>query len=105
MYKNIKLAHLRHLLDKQSESLNNNLIIRVLFQSFYTTFFGLYASYTYIKGVSIIGPVVLHMMCNTLQFPRFNYLKNEKIGGKEKKLINYIYIFGISSFGIIIIVI
>jgi membrane protease YdiL (CAAX protease family) len=105
VYKNIKLAHLRHLLDKQSESLNKNLIIRVLFQSFYTTFFGLYASYIYIKGGSLIGPVVLHMMCNTLQFPRFNYLKNEKIGRKEKKFINYIYISGILGFWIIIMLI
>ncbi len=58
----------------------------------------MYASYIYIKGESIVAPVILHMMCNTLQFPRFDYLNSQKISKEEKNVINFLYIFGISGF-------
>lgn len=97
MYQTIKIAHVRHLLDKDYT------LIRVKFQVVYTTIFGLYSCYTYIKSESLVAPIVLHIICNTLQFPKFNYLNNPNMSNL-KGTINLVYLFGIISFIFLLII-
>jgi len=94
------LSHFRHIFDVYFDKNN---IKRLYFQSFYTLFFGFYASYAYNFSGTLFSPIILHGVCNTLQMPRFNYL-NYDISKKFKNVISLGYIFGIAGWIILIII-
>jgi len=52
----------------------------------------------YYKTESIIGSIVLHAYCNTLQVPKFGYLSNRELDKNTKITISIIYVVGIVSF-------
>lgn len=85
------LSHFRHVFDIYY---NKNLAF-LFFQSFYTLLFGFYTCYVYHYSGCIFAPVLLHCVCNTLQMPRFNYLKDCSLSKFKKNLISFTYIAGI----------
>ena len=91
------LSHFRHVFDIY---FSKKEIPRLFFQSFYTLLFGFYTCYAYNYSGTIIAPILLHGICNTLQMPRFNYLSFcTKI---KKNIISIVYIIGILSWIILI---
>ena len=47
-----------------------------LFQSTYTTIFGMYSAFLFVRTGHIAAPVVAHGFCNFMGFPDFNELLN-----------------------------
>ena len=77
----IFLAHLRHFWDLHY---NKMLFASIIFQAIFTTVFGMYACFSYVKTETLIAPVILHVLCNTLQFPRFHYLNSGSLSRNFK---------------------
>ena len=94
------LSHFRHIFDVYFDKSD---IKRLYFQSFYTLCFGFYTCYAYNYAGTIISPIILHAVCNTLQMPRLSYLKYD-INKKFKNIISLGYIFGIAGWIILIII-
>ena len=95
------LSHFRHIFDIY---FNKSDIKRLYFQSFYTLLFGFYTCYAYNYSGTLLAPVVLHGVCNTLQMPRLNYLNNDEISKTFKNIISYGYILGIIGWIVLIII-
>jgi prenyl protein peptidase len=66
-----------------------NALFSSLFQFVYTTIFGWYASYLFLRLESLWPPVFVHSFCNIMGFPDFNYINHrppmQKSGKKKKK--------------------
>ena len=95
------LSHFRHIFDIY---FNKSDIKRLYFQNFYTLLFGFYTCYAYNYSGTLLAPVVLHGVCNTLQMPRLNYLNNDEISKTFKNIISYGYILGIIGWIVLIII-
>ena len=95
------LSHFRHIFDIY---FNKSDIKRLYFQSFYTLLFGFYTCYAYNYSGTLLAPVVLHGVCNTLQIPRLHYLNNDDISKTFKNIISYGYILGIIGWIVLIII-
>ena len=93
------LSHFRHIFDIY---FTKSMIPHLFFQSFYTLLFGFYTCYAYNYSGTIIAPILLHGICNTLQMPRFDYLKDDSITKFKRHLISYTYIIGILGWIILI---
>lgn len=97
------VAHLHHAwenyhaLGKTREGLIQ-VICGSLFQFTYTTIFGWYASYLFIKTGNLWPPVLCHSFCNIMGFPDFSRITYNKQG----KLItnNFIIIMNTNEEGI-----
>ena len=87
------LSHFRHVFDIYF----HRSIGFLFFQSFYTLLFGFYTCYAYNYSDCILAPILLHCVCNTLQMPRFNYLKDCTLSKMKKNIISFSYIAGIVS--------
>lgn len=46
-------------------------ILRTLLQLAYTTLFGGYATFLYLRTGSLLGVILVHAFCNWMGFPRF----------------------------------
>lgn len=93
------LSHFRHIFDIYFSKTE---LPRIFFQAFYTLLFGFYTCYAYNYSGTIFAPILLHGICNTLQMPRFDYLSySTKI---RKNIISVVYIIGILSWIILIII-
>lgn len=64
-------------------------IISSLFQFIYTTVFGWYASYLFVKLGNVTSPIVCHSFCNLMGFPDFSGISHQKkvhkLGKTKKK--------------------
>lgn len=85
------ISHLRHIFDNNYK---RRLLSRIIFQSVYTSLFGLYTCFAYSFAGTLLAPIALHSLCNYLQMPNFSYLRCQ-LSGEKKKLISSIYITGI----------
>ncbi|KAL6041538.1 CAAX prenyl protease, variant 2 [Balamuthia mandrillaris] len=66
------VAHLHHIiqhLHKTGEDLHNAWM-EVLFQLFYTTVFGCYSAFLFLRTGHIIAPFLAHAFCNFMGFPQ-----------------------------------
>ena len=69
-------AHLHHIiqhLHKQGQELKNA-YFQVLFQLFYTSVFGSYSAFLFLRTGHFISPFIAHSFCNYMGFPRFHVL-------------------------------
>ena len=93
------LSHFRHIFDIY---FTKTMLPHLFFQSFYTLLFGFYTCYAYNYSGTIFAPILLHCICNTLQMPRFDYLKDESVTKFKRHVISYAYIIGILGWFILI---
>ena len=93
------ISHFRHIFDVYFTA---DQFPRLIFQSFYTLLFGFYTCYAYEYSGTIFSAMLLHMVCNTLQLPRFSYLRNENVSPFMKNIINVTYAVGILGWVIMI---
>ena len=94
------LSHFRHVFDIY---FNKSYLPKLYFQSLYTLLFGFYTCYAYNYSGTILAPSILHGVCNTLQLPRFHYLKYD-ISKQFKTFISIGYILGIIGWIILIVI-
>lgn len=72
---------------------------RCLFQLFYTTLFGSYASFIYITTGQFVAPFLCHAFCNMMGFPDFSWAVDQAHPQfKNKTLIWIIFVTGIALF-------
>lgn len=67
------LAHVHHLYEFRITHPTVSLpmaLLRSVFQLGYTTLFGAYATFLYLRTGSLLAVVVVHMLCNTMGLPR-----------------------------------
>ena len=93
------ISHFRHIFDVYFTA---DRLPSLFFQSFYTFLFGFYTCYAYEYSGTIISAMLLHMVCNTLQLPRFYYLRNNLVSPSMKKIISVTYVGGILGWAIMI---
>ena len=93
------VSHFRHICDIYFTA---DQLPRILFQCFYTLLFAFYSCYAYEYSGTILSAILLHMVCNTLQLPRFEYLSKNGISKVKKIIITAIYIIGIVGWGTMI---
>ncbi|RDD44266.1 CAAX prenyl protease 2 [Trichoplax sp. H2] len=94
------LAHLHHLIERiirKDSSLSNAIAITV-FQCGFTTVFGWYTSFVFLRTGHIIGPIVCHAFCNSMGFPTFSDIDY----CRYPKLIWTAYIVGLVMFVILL---
>eukprot|EP01137_Pigoraptor_chileana_P028969 Opistho-2@13522 len=69
--------HILHILHAQGTPVGQALIV-VAVQLFYTSVFGLYSAFLLVRTGSIFGPIVSHIFCNMMGFPRFGEISEHK---------------------------
>lgn len=98
------IAHLHHALQnvKEKNCRVKIVILTSVFQFLYTTVFGAYASFCFIKTGSLLGVIMLHSFCNFMGLPSldFFFLNSEIINElKLFKVIGFLaYVMGIVCF-------
>ncbi|XP_023222951.1 CAAX prenyl protease 2-like [Centruroides sculpturatus] len=66
------LAHLHHLWERLIIGTNiKHAVLQSLFQLVYTTIFGMYSAYLFIRTDHFLAPFLVHAFCNHMGFPDF----------------------------------
>jgi len=95
------LAHVHHLLDMvRSRGYSMKQAIQAaVFQLSYSTIFGIYASFLFIRTGTLIAPTICHSFCNLLGFPDLMFLvKSSHPAYKIKTTVIVCYLAGIIVF-------
>ncbi|KAJ8507280.1 hypothetical protein ONZ45_g10325 [Pleurotus djamor] len=97
------VAHLHHAWDTynrygRTREAANRAIIMTVFQLSYTTLFGSFASYLFLRTGSIFPPISAHIFCNIMGIPQISYEVQKY--PKHKRLIYLAYITGILGFAL-----
>ena len=82
------LAHIHHRFDA------NVSWLAVLVQLAYTTLFGAYSSYLFLRTGLVYGPLVAHSFCNFMGLPDFGGISLHP----HSKLVGFSFLFGLSMF-------
>jgi len=62
-------AHVHHLMEKQRQGIDfKQAILGTVFQMSYTTVFGLYSAFLFLRTGHLIAPFLVHMFCNHMGF-------------------------------------
>lgn len=89
------IAHLHHIIEGVRNG--QNILPTVLtscFQMTYTTIFGAYSAFMYLRTGHLIGPVVCHSFCNLMGFPDFEGISYSNY----PKVISCLFILGLLLF-------
>ncbi|ELR22428.1 CAAX prenyl protease 2, putative [Acanthamoeba castellanii str. Neff] len=84
------IAHMHHIiqhLHKQGTELKDAWA-EVLFQLFYTTVFGCYSAFLFLRTGHIVAPFLAHAFCNIMGFPAIEYIPSHP--HKEKLYIAFV---------------
>eukprot|EP01113_Clastostelium_recurvatum_P039198 TRINITY_DN5963_c0_g1_i1.p1 TRINITY_DN5963_c0_g1~~TRINITY_DN5963_c0_g1_i1.p1 ORF type:complete len:299 (+),score=34.02 TRINITY_DN5963_c0_g1_i1:12-908(+) len=90
------LAHLHHIrqhLHKSGKALRSAWL-QVFFQLFYTTVFGTFSSFLFVRTGHLIAPCLAHMFCNIMGFPAFGEISSSRY----KYLVAASFVIGLVSF-------
>eukprot|EP00455_Lapot_gusevi_P043880 TRINITY_DN540_c0_g1_i1.p1 TRINITY_DN540_c0_g1~~TRINITY_DN540_c0_g1_i1.p1 ORF type:complete len:311 (-),score=43.16 TRINITY_DN540_c0_g1_i1:66-947(-) len=96
------VAHLHHLVDhvkSRGMSLRDGCLV-VGFQLFYTTVFGAYASFLFVRTGHAIAPMLVHSFCNIMEFPDLSWLFNRE--HPHRKEIGIAFVVGIILFAFLL---
>lgn len=86
------LHHLTNLVRIRGYSVQQGAML-VAFQLFYTTVFGLYASFLFIRTGHLLACFIPHAFCNIMGFPSMEW-----VNGPNKVLVGSMYLVGIVLF-------
>lgn len=88
------LAHIHHGYEiyhqngKTTQALKKAILL-CTFQFTYTTVFGWYASFIFLRSSSLWPPILCHSFCNMMGFPDISsiheYSKNQRLGKKKNR--------------------
>ena len=82
------LAHVHHIFDSDVHWLS------VFIQFTYTTLFGAYSSYLFLRTGHLLGPLLAHMFCNSQGLPAFGRVP----GHEHERLLAAAFVLGLASF-------
>ncbi|XP_066929469.1 CAAX prenyl protease 2-like [Clytia hemisphaerica] len=89
------VAHFHHIREKLKAG---NELVPVLLSSFfqfsYTTLFGAYSAFLFLRTGHLIGPVICHAFCNMMEFPDFGSIPD----CKYPKLVSIVFVLGLVLF-------
>ena len=93
------VAHFHHYYTKRHEySSNVQLFSGFLLQRSYTTLFGAYASYVFVKTGSLFGICMIHSFCNYMGLPELGFIRKGSMLFEYKWFIFGMYLVGILWF-------
>lgn len=89
------VAHFHHVIEQLQ--LGHELvpvIMSSLFQMLYTTVFGMYSAFLFLRTGHLIGPILCHSFCNLMGFPQFEMVPSSKY----PKFISLSFVIGLFLF-------
>lgn len=90
------VAHFHHLIEKVTRTSDVKVaVVQSLFQFAYTTIFGAYSVYLFLRTGHFVAPFVAHAFCNHMGFPDFG----EVFGYKQPTLALLLVAFGVGLAG------
>ncbi len=94
------MDHIRHLNQASKEYWKDFAIVwvRSLFQMTYTTLFGMYACYVFLRTNNFLAVCCCHAFCNMMGFPSFRFLDNHSPYKDKKMWIIAAFFIGIAGF-------
>lgn len=85
------LAHLHHINERLRDGTPLRIVLTVsLFQFFYTTIFGIYSAYLFVRTGHFAAPFVAHAFCNHMGFPDFQEVLNQSTSRKAISICLYV---------------
>ena len=100
------VAHFHHAIQKlrQGEHYLNVVIIQTIFQFSYTTLFGAYVCYVYIRtNKSLMAITLSHSFCNWMGIPNFAFLspiRSTKTLYEHRYFLMVVHLLGLFGFGV-----
>ncbi|KAF9973749.1 hypothetical protein BGZ73_002990 [Actinomortierella ambigua] len=98
------VAHIHHAYESYTknnrtrQALLNALAVS-LFQLFYTTVFGWFATYCFVRTSNVLGPTLAHAFCNLMGFPD---VTNIQYFGRWKYALYLTFVLGMVAFGLLL---
>lgn len=90
------LAHLHHMIERLRSGMEKKTAIIIsFFQFFYTSIFGIYSAFLFVRTGHFIAPFIAHAFCNHMGFPDIPDLLAQK--QPKKSIFLILYILGLSS--------
>lgn len=91
------IAHLHHMIERIRKGQDVQTAVMIsLFQSTYTTIFGMYSAFLFVRTGHIAAPVIAHGFCNFMGFPDFNELLNHP--PRTRAILGAFFILGVILF-------
>lgn len=93
------VAHVHHFVEhvKSGRSIKDSLMI-VLFQLMYTSLFGAYATFLFLRTGHFVSIFLVHVFCNIMGFPDFSFFRPENTLHQFRIVILGCYLVGIYGF-------
>ena len=89
------VAHLHHAIERIALGVDlKQVLFTSLFQFCYTSLFGAYGAFIFLRTGHLIGPVISHCFCNIMGFPDFLGV----LDSKYPKAVGTLYVFGLVCF-------
>mmetsp|Transcript_24013 Transcript_24013/g.77117 ORF Transcript_24013/g.77117 Transcript_24013/m.77117 type:complete len:284 (-) Transcript_24013:2835-3686(-) len=93
------LAHLHHAIQHVQDGYSaRQAAITVVFQLVYTTIFGAFAAFLYLRTGHIAAAIAAHSMCNYFGFPCTAWITARRHTVRDKILLSLFYIAGLIAF-------
>ncbi|XP_030854185.1 CAAX prenyl protease 2 [Strongylocentrotus purpuratus] len=92
------VAHIHHIIERLrfgSEPLSA-IILTAFFQSCYTTVFGAYSAFLFVRTGHLAGPFICHSFCNYMGFPEIGHVFHHS--PRHRAIITATFIFGLVTF-------
>lgn len=88
------LAHLHHIKERLRDGMPLRIVLTVsFFQFFYTTIFGIYSAYLFVRTGHFAAPFVAHAFCNHMGFPDFQEVLSQP--DQRKIIFIGLYVLGL----------
>ncbi|XP_046848819.1 CAAX prenyl protease 2-like isoform X2 [Xenia sp. Carnegie-2017] len=87
------VAHFHHAIERLQGSKSNVLIV-TFFQFSYTTLFGVYSAFIFVRTGHLIGSFISHSFCNYMGVPEFEQINNTKF----PKVVAGMFVIGLVLF-------
>jgi len=90
------IAHIHHAYEQYRNRFYTvrQIAIQTVFQTFYTTIFGILSSYIFLRTGHLLSAFLSHAFCNVMGFPDFETAINHK----HRRLIALLYVVGLFLF-------
>ncbi|XP_055530767.1 CAAX prenyl protease 2 [Wyeomyia smithii] len=88
------LAHLHHIKERLRDGSKLKIVLTIsFFQFFYTTIFGIYSAYLFIRTGHFAAPFVAHAFCNHMGFPDLQEVLQQK--DRRRAIFLGLYLLGL----------
>uniref|UniRef100_A0A6M2DUH6 CAAX prenyl protease 2 n=1 Tax=Xenopsylla cheopis TaxID=163159 RepID=A0A6M2DUH6_XENCH len=95
------VAHFHHMLERLKSGMDlKTAIIISLFQFLYTTLFGVYSAYLFVRTGHFAAPFIVHAFCNHMGFPNFQEALSYKSPKKER--VCSLFLLGLLLWGLLL---